>query len=131
MALVALTLSLAIAALGAVAVAAPTALVAVSRPFLTPAGLYAAAALRLALGTALFLAAPGSRLPKTLRIVGIVVIVGGIATPFIGVDRARAVVDWWTARGPALMRVWGGIALAFGLFLIYAVTPRQRRSQEA
>ena len=64
---------------------APASLLAVSRPFLNPAGLYAAAGLRLVLGTALFVSAPASRAPTALRVLGVIVIVGGIATPLIGV----------------------------------------------
>ena len=61
--------------------------------FLTPAGLYAAAGLRLVLGTALFLAAPTSRTPKMLRILGVVIFVAGLATPLIGIDHARVIVE--------------------------------------
>jgi hypothetical protein len=127
MALVALTLSLVVAVLGAVGIVVPTVLLAISRPFLTPTGLYAAAALRLVLGTVLFVAAPTSRAPKIIRILGVVIIVAGLATPLIGVERARAIVEWWAAQGSALLRVWAGIALVFGLFLAYAVAPRRPR----
>ncbi len=101
----------------------PTVLLAVSRPFLTPLGLYAAAGIRLVFGAALFLAAPGSRAPTTLRILGVVVLVAGIVTPFVGVDRARAVVDWWMGQGTTLVRLWATVALAIGLFLASAVRP--------
>jgi len=90
--IVVLTFCVAMAILGTVGIFVPTALLAVSRPFLTPAGLYAAAAIRLVLGTALFLAAPTSRAPKTLRILGIGIIVAGVITPLLGVERARAIV---------------------------------------
>jgi hypothetical protein len=125
MALVALAFGIAIALLGVVGVAVPTALLTISRPFLTPAGLYAAAGIRLVGGTAFFLAAPTSRAPKTLRILGVVVVVAGLVTPLLGVDRARAIVDWWTAQGIAFMRVWASVALALGVFLAYATFPRR------
>jgi hypothetical protein len=128
MALVAFAFSLLIAALGAVAIVEPTVLLAIARPLLTPAGLYAAAALRLVLGTALFVSAPTSRAPKTLRVLGVIIIVGGLATPLIGVERARAIVEWWAAQGSGFMRVWAGVALAFGLFLAYAIAPQTPRS---
>jgi hypothetical protein len=99
MALVALTLGLVIAVLGAVAIVDPTVLLAISRPFLTPIGLYAAAVLRLILGTALFVSAPTSRAPTTIRTLGVVIIVAGLITPLIGIERARAMVAWWSDRG--------------------------------
>jgi len=117
MRLVALTLSLVISVVGAVGIVMPAVLLAISRPFLTPAGLYAAAGLRVVLGTALFLAAPASRAPKTLCALGVVIVVAGLVTPLVGIDRARAIVEWWTAQGTAFLRVWAGVALVFGLCL--------------
>jgi hypothetical protein len=130
MALVALTFGVAMVVLGAVGIVAPVALLGVSRPFLTPAGLYAAAGLRLVLGTVLFLAAPTSRAPKPLRILGVVVIVAGVLTPLLGVDRARAIVDWWAAQGTGLMRVWAVVAASLGVFLVYATAPHAPRPRK-
>jgi hypothetical protein len=128
MAYIVLTLSIAIAVLGTVGIFVPTALLAISRPFLTPAGLYAAAAIRLVLGTALFLAAPTSRAPKALRVLGVVVVVAGVVTPLVGVERARAIVAWWTDQGTAFLRLWAGLALALGTFLAYVTVPRRDRT---
>jgi uncharacterized membrane protein YidH (DUF202 family) len=121
--LTALLLSLLIAALGALGVASPSRLLGLVRYLQTPAGLYVAAALRLVLGLALFFAAPGSRAPELLRILGVVIIVAGLITPFFGLERFRRLLDWWSARGPAFVRVWAAFALAFGLLLAYAVVP--------
>ena len=112
--------AIAIVVLGAVGIVAPASLVAISRSFLSPTGLYVAAGIRLTLGTVLVLAAPASRAPKTLRILGVVTVVGGIVTPLFGVDRARTIVEWMTTQGTAFMRIWGAIALVLGLFLAYA-----------
>lgn len=69
----------------------------------------------------LVVAAPTSRTPTTLRVLGVVIIVGGLVTPLIGVERARMIVAWWATQGSAFLRVWAGVALVVGLFLIYAV----------
>lgn len=122
---VVLTFSIAIVLLGSVGIVVPTVLLDVGRPFLTPVGLYVAAGLRLVFGTALFLAAPTSRAPKTLCILGVVVIVAGVITQLLGVDRARAIVEWWAAQRTVLMRVWAGAALVLGLFLAYAKAPER------
>lgn len=123
MALVAFVLSLFVAVLGAIGVVSPTRLLAVVRRFETSAGLYAAAGLRLVLGVALFLAAPTSRAPEAVRILGVLIFVSGLITPLFGLARFRRLLDWWSARGPAFMRAWAGLALIFGLWLAYAVTP--------
>lgn len=94
----------------------------------TPVGLYVAAALRVGIGLVLALAAANSRAPKTLRVIGIIVIVAGLTTPFLGVERTRAILDWWSAQGPVLMRLGPGFALIVGGFIAYAVAPRRGSS---
>lgn len=123
MTLVALVLSLSVAVLGAVGLVSPPRLFAIVRSFQTPVGLYLAAALRLVLGAALFLAAPASRAPEFLRILGVVIVVAGLITPLFGLDRFRRLLDWWAAQGPIFVRVWATFALAFGLLLAYALVP--------
>jgi hypothetical protein len=123
MAIVPLVLSLFVAALGALGIVLPMRLLSIIRQFQRPAGLYAVAILRVVLGVALLLAAPSSRLPQVVRILGIIIFVSGLITPLFGLERFRRLLNWWSARGPAFMRVWAGFALAFGLLLAYAVDP--------
>lgn len=115
-----------IAALGVLGVVAPTALMEAMGFALSEVGLYAAAAFRIAFGLVLIAAAPAGRLPRTLRVLGALVVAGGVVTPFLGLERARAMVDWWSAHGSSFMRAWAALALIFGLFIIYATTPRVR-----
>jgi hypothetical protein len=123
MALVALALSVFIAALGVLGLVAPRRLLTVAQSFQTPAGLYFAAALRLVFGVALLLAAPTSRAPGVVRLLGLLSLIAGLITPFFGVERFRRMLDWWAAQGPTFMRMWAGLALAFGAFIAYAVAP--------
>jgi hypothetical protein len=129
MAFAILALGIVIAAVGAIGLVAPASLVTLAALFVTPVGLYAAAALRVALGAALVVAAPTSRLPRALRILGAIIIVGGLVTPLIGVERARMFLAWWVTQGAMIMRAWASIALVFGLVLVYAArTPRSHRA---
>jgi hypothetical protein len=57
-----------------------------------------------------------------------VIVVAGPVTPLVEVERARTIIEWWVAQGTALMSVWAGVVLAFGLFLTYAIVPRTPRS---
>ncbi len=123
MTLVALIICLLLSALGALGVASPSRLLGVVRNFQTPMGLYFAAALRVVLGVALFFAASASRAPDLIRILGVVIIVMGVVTPFFGLERFRRLLDWWSARGSAFIRAWAVLALAFGLSLAYAIVP--------
>jgi hypothetical protein len=122
MALIAFVLSVVVAALGALGVVSPLRLLTIVRRFQTPAGLFAAAAFRVVLGVALVVTATGSRTPDALRILGIVIIVSGLVTPFFGVERFGRLLDWWSTRSPAFMRSWAAIALLVGLLLAYLVT---------
>ncbi len=122
----ALVIGLIITAIGVSGMAAPAVLLHAARFAETPAGLYVVAALRIAFGLVLLQVAVTSRTPKTLRMVGMLIVVAGIVTPLIGVERAHAIVDWWSAQGTAFMRSWAALAVVFGLFIIYAVTPRRQ-----
>ncbi len=123
MRLVAIVLGLAIVALGAVGIASPPRLLGIVGLLQTRAGLYLAAVVRLVLGAALFLSAADSRAPEVLRVLGVVIVVAGLITPFFGLERYRRLLDWWSARGPTFVRVWAVFAAAFGLGLVYALLP--------
>ena len=123
MAIVALVLSICIAALGALSVVAPERLAALVRSFQTRAGLYWVGGIRVLLGIALVFAAPGSRAPGFIWVLGIVIFVAGLITPVIGLERFRRLTDWWLDRGPWFARVWGAVAFVLGLLLAYAVAP--------
>ena len=91
--------------------------------FATPVGLYTAGAVRVAMGLVVILCAPASRAPKTLRALGAVMCMQGLAaTLFFGPDRARAILEWETMQGTALLRVGAAVALAAGGFVAFAVT---------
>jgi hypothetical protein len=122
----ALLVALFIMVVGIVGVVAPDRLMAAGRYVITPVGLYAIAALRVGMGLVLMLVAPTSRAPKTLRAVGAVVLVAGLATPLFGVDRARAIADWGATQGTALLRGAGGLMLAIGSFIAFAVATGRR-----
>jgi len=122
-AIVALILSLFVAALGALGIILPKRLLGLARQFQRPGGLYAAAILRIVLGVSLFFSAPTSRSPEVVGIIGIIIFVSGLITPLFGLKRFGRLLDWWSTRGPVFMRVWAGIALAIGLFLAYSVAP--------
>ena len=107
----------------AIAVVAPDPLISFGRSLITPAGLYAIAALRVALGLAFILAAPRSRAPRPLRILGALVIIAGLTTPWFGVARSHALLDWWAGAGRPYLRLAAAAAMAIGGLLVYAFRP--------
>lgn len=122
----AIALCVLVAGIGAIGVVEPGTFRGIARQFQTPSGLYAAAAFRVVLGGALVLAAPTSRAPRAIRVTGVVILVLGLITPFLGLDQFRSVLAWWSAQGPTATRIWAGVALATGGLLIYALLPRSR-----
>ena len=125
MAIAALLIGLLIAAQGVLGLAAPELFASVVMAFQTPPVIYLAAVIRIAFGVVLVLAASTSRLPIALRCLGILIAVGGLMTPLLGVQFSKVVFAWWSQGGPAVIRAWAALALAIGVFIIYAVAPRQ------
>jgi hypothetical protein len=80
-------------------------------------GLYVVAAARIILGGLLFFAASSTRTPKTIRVIGLVILIAGIATALISPDRAEFLKIWLIARGPDTLRIAACLPLGVGLFL--------------
>jgi len=112
----------------AISFAAPDLRLSLERSVITPAGLYGIAVLRIAIGLVLVLAAPASRAPRMLRALGLIVIIAGLSTPWFGVDRARAAVNWLASTRPLLVRFDAVMGMALGGFLVYAFRTPTRRT---
>ena len=118
--------ALVIMIIGIAGLIAPDRLIAAGRSVITPVGLYAIAALRVGMGLVLMLIASTSRAPKTIRTLGAVVFLAGLATPLFGVDRSRGIADWAAVQGPTLLRGVAGVILAIGSFIAWAVATGRR-----
>lgn len=111
---------------GLLGIVAPDAFVKVVRLFQSPPMLYVAAALRIAIGIVLICAVGGSRVPMFLSIFGVLVVIGGVLTPFVGVQFAHTILGLWSSQGPGLVRLFALVSLALGLLTSYAVSPARR-----
>jgi len=96
--------------------------------FATPVGLYAAGALRVVMGLVVILSASASRAPKTLRVLGGVVCLQGLAATLFGPDRARAILEFEAMQGAAILRVGAAVAIAGWGFVAFAVTGHRPES---
>lgn len=122
----AFAVALLILSFGAVGALAPYGLVWIAQHSFTPGAFYVIAAARAAFGLALITAASVSRAPRTLRVLGYVILIAGIATAFMGLvamERARDTIEWWIQQGPGVVRLTGVLILAFGSFIAYACAP--------
>ena len=122
----AFVIGLCIIAVGAVGILAPSGLIWIAQHSIAPGELYFIAAFRVAFGLLLLSVASASRAPKTLRVVAFIPLVAGIATPFVGVERAPAIIEWWSQQGSGVVRVTAVLVLALGGFFAYACAPARR-----
>ena len=121
--------TLVIMAVGAVGVVAPSGLMWVAQHSLTSGAFYVIATARVAFGLVLISVASVSRAPRTLRVLGYVILIAGITTALTGLvamDRARAIVEWWLQQGSGVVRFTGVVVLAVGGFVAYACAPARR-----
>ena len=88
--------------------------------FATPGRLHAAAAVRVAMGLVLIVAASSSRWPRALRVLGTVMCLQGVAATLFGLERARLILEW-EAGHTALLRAGAVVALVAGGFIAFAV----------
>ena len=112
----------------AISLAVPDLKLSLERSAMTPTGLYAIAVLRIAIGLVFVFAAPASRTPRTVRVLGLVVIIAGLTTPWFGVTRAQGTLNWVASAGPLLMRLDTVVGMALGGFLVYVLRAPTRRT---
>jgi hypothetical protein len=107
---------------GIAGIASPEGGMAVRRLYFATSGLfYTAAAVRSAMGLGLILAASSCRWPRILYALGAVVCLQGLSATLLGLDHARAIMEWEGMQGPALLRAGAAVALASGGFIVLAV----------
>jgi hypothetical protein len=111
--------------LGVAAAVAPDTVIASSRSLVSHAGIYAAAAVRSAMGIALLLIAPGSRGPAILRIMGLALLAMGLTMPIMGVDSARARIEW-EAEHLSFLRMEGVLFVCAGIIAYAIARPRKK-----
>jgi len=121
--LAALLIAVVTVVIGILGVISPASLTAVRRLyFATPVRLYAAGAVRAAMGLVVILSAPQSRAPKTMRALGTVMCMQALTALVLGPDRAQAVLEWETGWDTTLLRVGAAVSLAAGAFVAFAVS---------
>jgi len=98
----------------------PQALVSLVGRFANPAGLVFAVLVRVLMGVATILAAPVSRSPGFLYVIGSIALLAAVVLPLMGLARYQRLISWATSLKPAWLRVWLTFGLVFGAALIWA-----------
>ena len=110
-----------IAIMGLLAIATPKRLMGWIASANLHARLIPIALIRIVLGLALWRIADEVAHPNAFRVLAVMMIVAGLTVPIMGRERVRRLVDWWMLRPPALIRGWGVLAAAFGLYLLQSL----------
>ena len=121
-------MSLAISVLGVVGIVAPAVFTEFGRSLLAPPALYWVAAVRVAFGALLILVATESRMPRTLLVIGVFIVIAGLLTPLFGTERFGEVFAWFSGQAPILVRAVAVLPILVGLFFVYAIDSHRRAS---
>lgn len=76
--------------------------------------------MRILVGAGLIAAAPSSRFPDTVTVLGVAALLLAIGLYRLGMRRFESVSYFWSNRPPVTLRAVSMVAVAFGLFLVYA-----------
>jgi hypothetical protein len=117
-----------IAVVGAAGIAVPTLLFAIARIFIDHGAVAWAglAAVRITFGLILIAASPASRVPRAVRVLGMLIVVAGVSTvvtALAGVGWAREAIASWMQLGSGVARVTAVPIAALGSFVAYACAP--------
>jgi len=115
-----LIVGIVIALLGLIGASRPRVLRMLVRSFRSAAMLYLAAAIRVALGIVLLIAAPGCRFTIGVYVLGVITLFSGLILPVLGKARFLALVDWWLGLSDGTIRAWVFLAILYGAFLAVA-----------
>lgn len=122
----AFVVALVIIAVGTVGILVPSDLVWMARHLVTSGAFYAIATVRVVFGLVLISVASVSRAPRTLRVLGYLILIAGITTALMGlvaIEHARTIIEWWLQQGSIVVRLTGVLVLIFGGFIAYACAP--------
>jgi hypothetical protein len=117
--LLASLVGLVVLAEGLIGISVPGSLVAIARDVLTPTSLYGVAIANAMCGLVQVLAAPASRMPRTLRTAGFTAIALSVLLAGAGYDRVMQALSAWLSLGSTNMRVVALLVSAAGGTLVY------------
>jgi len=118
--LLASLVGLVVLAEGLIGISLPGSLVSIARGLLTPSSLYVVALTNVACGLVQVLAAPASRMPRTVRTVGFLSIAVGLLMAAAGYGRVEQALGAWLSLGSTNIRVGALLVAALGGTLVYA-----------
>ncbi len=80
----------------------------------------AAVGIRMVMGVICLSAAPASRMPVVVQVIGIIAIVAAASALLVGRERLDRLIDWWLERPPIIVRMSAAFAAGFGILMVFA-----------
>ncbi len=105
---------------GLVVLIVPRAMTQTLKVFLDRRWIPAASLIRIVLGLVCILGAGETRLPTFVLGFGVLVLISGIAIPFIGFERIERLVNFWIRQSDTVLRVWSVAVIGLGGVLVWA-----------
>lgn len=87
--------------------------------FLERKNLYIVAAIRIIVGVLFILAAPETRLPLFIQVLGVLFVLAGVAILLLGTERIDRMAEWWLARRDNVLRMGALLAVALGGVIVW------------
>lgn len=111
---------------GIMGVFSPGTLFFIADQFHASIAFYALGVIRILFGLSITLSSQKSRFPKTLRYVGIIILILGLITilsGFFATDRAISTIASWKQQGYTVARISSLFLVALGGFVTFALWP--------
>jgi len=105
---------------GLVVLVVPQAMRQTLKVFLHRKWVPAASLIRIVLGLVLIFGASATRLPTFVLGFGVLVVIAGIAIPFIGFERIERLVHFWIRQSDAVLRLWSVAVIGLGSVLVWS-----------
>jgi uncharacterized protein YjeT (DUF2065 family) len=117
MRMIVLVIAALLIALGLTGVLYPEGLTGLLKYSFSPTGIIVVGIARIVVGVLLFLAARGSSIANTVRVIAALIVVAGIAGLFLSPERAQSLASSFLENGPDRLRIIACLPLAVGLFI--------------
>jgi hypothetical protein len=79
-----------------------------------------AVVVRLVIGITFVFAAPATRFPTAILVLGVMALVVAVALMLVGSKRVDALIQWWFRQSAGFTRGWSILAVLLGAVLVYA-----------
>ena len=104
---------------GAVIVVSPEFIRSTLPKFIQVKWLTVAAIARVIFGILFIIAAPGTKLPGFIYVVGVLMMLAGIGIPILGLKRIERFASWWLQKPDIFLRLCSLAVVAFGALLVW------------